>query len=91
MPVPSELDGVGRKLALMDGASRLLALGVAAAIAAWFVTPTSLLMQVGAGIGIMLVYAAVVWRLVLGPNERALLAKFVRSPAEAWAFATRES
>lgn len=74
-----------------DRPLRLLALGVAAAITAWFVTPTSLLMQVGAGIGIMLVYAAVAWRLVLGPNERAILAKFVRSPAEAWAFATRES
>lgn len=69
----------------------VLGLGVAAAATAWFASPPGLLPQVGAGIAIMLVYSVVVWRVVLGSNDRAILAKLLRSPSEAWAFATRGS
>lgn len=71
--------------------ARLLLLGILSVVAMFLLAPATLPRQVGIGFAIIGAYALLAWHLVLGPAERNLAKRLVRSPSEAWAFATRES
>jgi O-antigen/teichoic acid export membrane protein len=69
----------------------LLALGIAAAVAAWALPVHGIAAQVVAGIFSVMTYLGAVYLLLLHEDERQLLARMTRSPLDAWAIATKES
>ncbi len=69
----------------------LLGLGIAVAASTWAVPNTTIVTQVGIGIGAVLAYFAAVYLLLLDDEERGLIKRMASSPGTAWAIATKES
>ena len=70
---------------------QLLALGATAGALAWLVAPEGLGQQVMLGMAVMAGYSALVYGVVLGPADRAIVATFLTSPGMAWAAVTKQS
>ena len=69
----------------------LLLLGVSISGATWVMPDRNIVTQVAIGLAAVLLYFAVVYVTLLDDEERSLIGRMVRSPASAWAIATKES